>query len=316
VFCIPVALGLILAVWKKRAEFWQRVLTRVAVPLCVIGALCGFFMAYYNVRGTGHPFLFPYSIYDRTNLTTGAFVWQAPREPFQHSSVQLDDFYNGWARTSWFEGRVNSFYTFCKATIRDVLRLTFFYLWPELCFIAPVLLLLLHDYKFRFLLLQLAICIVGFTLVSWFQPHYAASLTCTLFAVMIQGLRHLRRWNWRGRSVGVGLSRVIVLFVVVLAPFHKPFPPNVPPLMNYREQFSKVLDTTSGKHLVIVRYSSEHNPLAEWVYNDADIDHSKLIWAREIPGVDLGPLLTYFHGRRVWLVEPDQSPPRLSPLFK
>src|SRR5260370_1319666 len=117
VFCIPVALGLILAVWKKRAEFWQRVLPRVAAPLCVIGALCGFFMAYYNVRGTGHPFLFPYSIYDRTNLTTGAFVWQALREPFQHSSVQLDDFYNGWARTSWFEGRVNSFDTFCKATI-------------------------------------------------------------------------------------------------------------------------------------------------------------------------------------------------------
>jgi hypothetical protein len=86
--------------------------------------------------------------------------------------------------------------------------------------------------------------------------------------------------------------------------------------MNYREEFSKELNTTSGEHLVIVRYSTEHNPLAEWVYNNADIDHSKLVWARELPGVDLAPLLTYFHGRRVWLVEPDLSPPRLSPMFK
>ena len=316
VFCIPIALGLMIAVWKRRAELWQKVLPRVIVPLCSICALCGLFMAYYNVRGTGNPFLSPYSIYDRTYLTTGAFVWQTPREPFHHSSAQLDDFYNGWARSSWFQGRVNSLHTFGKAILRDFLRLTFFALWPELCLIAPLSLLLLRENKFRFLLLQLAICFLGFTLVAWFQPHYAAPLTCTLFAVMIQSFRHLRHWKCKGRPVGVGLSRVIVLFVVVLSPFHEPFPASAPPLMNYREQFSKVLNTTSGEHLVIVRYSTDHNPLAEWVYNDADIDHSKVVWAREIPGVELGPLLTYFHARRVWLVEPDLSPPRLTPLSK
>lgn len=316
VFCIPIALGLILAIWKKRVELWQKMFPRMVVPLCLVGALCALFMAYYNLRGTGHPFLFPYSIYDRAYLTTGAFVWETPREPFHHSSAQLDNFYNGWARSSWFQGRVNSFHTFGKAILRDVLRLTFFALWPELCFIAPLLLLLLQENKFRFLLLQLATCILGFTLVAWFQPHYAAPLICTLFAVMIQALRHLRHWKCKGRAVGIGLSRVIVLFAVVLSPFHEPFPASAPPLMNYRERFSKLLNATSGEHLVIVRYSTEHNPLAEWVYNDADIDHSKVIWAREFPGVDLAPLLSYFHSRRVWLVEPDLSPPRLTEMPK
>jgi hypothetical protein len=316
VFCLPIALGLALAAWKKRGDLWQSVVPRVIGPLCLAGALCAAFMAYYNLRGTGNPLVFPYSINDRTYFTTGVFPWQPPRDPFHHSSIQLDNFYNGWARSSWFEGRVNSFQTFSMAAIRDVLRITFYFLWPELCFLAPLVLMMFHDIKYRFLILQLAICIVGFTLVSWFQPHYAAPLTCTLFAIVVQCLRHLRRWKCQSRPVGVGLTRVIVLFVVALAPFHKPFPPNVPPFMVYREQFSKQLKATSGENLVIVRYSPQHDPLAEWVYNDADIDHSKVIWAREIPGVDMGRLLTYFHARRVWLVEPDLSPPRLTPLSK
>jgi hypothetical protein len=66
--------------------------------------------------------------------------------------------------------------------------------------------------------------------------------------------------------------------------------------------------------LVIVRYSQEHHPInREWVYNAADIDGAKVVWAREIPGISMEPLLTYFKDRRVWLVEPDVSPPQLRP---
>ncbi|MGD0963843.1 MAG: hypothetical protein ABSA57_08085 [Candidatus Acidiferrales bacterium] len=338
VFCIPIAFSLIFAIWRKRAELWQTVIPRFLAPLCIVGVTCGFFMIYYNVRGTGHPFLFPYTVNDQLYSTIPVFAWQKPREPFHHTSLQLDEFYNGWERESWFDGRVNNLPTLRKAIVFDIVTLTHFCLSRELCLVAPALLCLWGDKKFRFLLVQGVICVGAFVCVPWFWPHYAAPLVATIFLVISQSLRHLRRWSYQGRPVGVGLSRLIVLFVVFVTParqlgvglsrlvvlfvvlvtparrqFHETTYEASPGAMHDRERFSRQLSTIPGNHLVIVRYSESHNIHSEWVYNEADIDHSKVVWAREIPGVDPGQLLAYFHERRVWLAEPDASPPRLTP---
>jgi hypothetical protein len=82
--------------------------------------------------------------------------------------------------------------------------------------------------------------------------------------------------------------------------------------MRYRAEFSSELNHVPGEQLAIVRYSSDHDPGEEWVYNRADIDHAKIVWAREIPGEDIRPLLDYFRNREVWLVEPDADPPKLT----
>jgi hypothetical protein len=68
-----------------------------------------------------------------------------------------------------------------------------------------------------------------------------------------------------------------------------------------------------GPQLVLVRYSSDHNPLAEWVYNHADIDQEKVVWARDMSAAQNEELLHYFKDHRVWVLEPDQIPPRLLP---
>jgi hypothetical protein len=71
------------------------------------------------------------------------------------------------------------------------------------------------------------------------------------------------------------------------------------------------LEATPGNHLVLVRYAPNHFVGQEWVYNAADIDHSRIVWAREIPGRDVRPLLEYFRDRMVWVVEADALPPKL-----
>jgi len=313
IFCIPVVLGVFIVLWRKREQVWRTVLPRVIMPLCLVAALCGGFMAYYNWRGTGDPLLFPYTLYDRNYLSTPTFLWQTPRAPQHYTNLQFDNFYNGWVRDSWFQGRIDSFRALSRAAVHDVARVTYFFFWPELCFVAPALLFVLHDKKFRVLFLQTIICLVGFLTVPWFHPHYAAPLTCVLYVLLTRALQHVRHLEYRGRSVGVGFSRIIVAFVLMLAPFHDHHYPIVPSGMGERARLSAQLDALPGQQLVIVRYSKTHDIAAEWVYNDADIDRAKIVWAREIPGVDLHPLLNYFDSRRVWLIEPDMSPPRLTP---
>jgi hypothetical protein len=51
----------------------------------------------------------------------------------------------------------------------------------------------------------------------------------------------------------------------------------------------------------------------EWVYNAADIDGSKVIWAREMESANDLELIRYYKDRRVWLVQPDKQPAELSP---
>ncbi len=67
-----------------------------------------------------------------------------------------------------------------------------------------------------------------------------------------------------------------------------------------------------GKQLMIVRYSPTHDPGDEWVYNGADLDGSRVLWARELDPASNAKLLDYYRDRQIWLVEPDVHPVRVT----
>jgi hypothetical protein len=66
-----------------------------------------------------------------------------------------------------------------------------------------------------------------------------------------------------------------------------------------------------GKQLVVVRYSPFHHPNQEWVYNGADIDGSKVVWARSVDPQHDAELIRYFSGREAWLLNADEYPQRV-----
>lgn len=269
-------------------------------------------MLYYNQRGTGDPFLFPYSVYDRTyQLSTPALLWEKPAPPQAYGNAQFNAHFNGWARNSSQSGRADSFPKAFRILCRDAQVFTGFFPWPGLCLPLLAIFWVVRDCRVRFLVLQMIFCFLGFLLAAWFFPHYAGPIVATTFALVVQGVRHLRKWKWRGTDFGVGLSRVAVLLVILMAPFR---PPNLANFnLKSRALIQTELSRQPGQHLVLVRYLPQHDPSREWVYNSANIDESKVVWAREIPGVDLSPLLHYFHDRHVWVVDADSTAPKARP---
>src|SRR5258708_20038516 len=61
------------------------------------------------------------------------------------------------------------------------------------------------------------------------------------------------------------------------------------------------------------RIRPNHDPLLDWVYNGADIDRQKVVWARDMGAEKNEELLCYYKDRRWWLLDADASPPRLVP---
>ena len=70
-----------------------------------------------------------------------------------------------------------------------------------------------------------------------------------------------------------------------------------------RATADKQLEREPGNHLVLVRYGPQHDLYEELVYNLADIDRPKVIWARSLGPEKDSQLLRHYQGRRVWLAE-------------
>jgi hypothetical protein len=182
-----------------------------------------------------------------------------------------------------------------------------------------------RDGRMRVLMIIGGVTLIAVELDAWFYAHYLAPIAGLLFAVAVQGLRHLRVWQ---RQRGQLLARVIPAICVVMIavrlvaqPLGLQFPPAWPMVWYHtaegniaRASMLARLSAMEGKQLAIVRYGPNHNAVMnEWVYNRADIDGAKVVWAREMGEADNRELLQYFHDRRPWLVEADEIPPKLSP---
>ena len=66
------------------------------------------------------------------------------------------------------------------------------------------------------------------------------------------------------------------------------------------------LDKEPGKLLVLIRYGPHHYIFNEWVYNDADIDQSRIVWARAMTEGKDKELLRYYPKRQAWILDDDE----------
>src|SRR5216683_4444328 len=215
IFFIP--LGVALFWWVLRLDVPTRGATirRIVLPIVAILACAAGFIGYYNWRVTGSPVVFPHFI-EQQKITTAIFLWQHDKPPIHYSNPQFEDFYHnflpGLYQTSWAAAKGQWWY---KST--DFWE---FFLGPALSIPFLALPWLVKEPRNRLLLVQAALSAIGLWIIVYYHAHYAAPLMATIFVLMMLCLRVLRRLRLLGRTVGVGLTRLIVLFSLLVGPIY------------------------------------------------------------------------------------------------
>jgi hypothetical protein len=155
-------------------------------------------------------------------------------------------------------------------------------------------------------------------------------VTCLFVLVSVTGLQQVVRLTIRGTRVGIEIVRVVILLCVAeftcwyaLHLFETPAAYSVLRYETWdavegtrqqrRVDVKRQLAAISGQLLVFVRYSPHHIYQEEWVWNAADIDASRVVYALDLGMVEDEKLIGYFPGRKLLLLEPDEYPPSISP---
>jgi hypothetical protein len=286
-------------------------------------------MAYYFWRTTGNALRTPYAVYEETYGAFPYMAWQhLKNEPvYRHQIMRELEVNQVMLSYQIFlkpVGHMSRIFAAVGFFFGPILLLSF----GALAFALPYGFSLRHlSGRARALLWILLSFAVGTEMAIFYSPHYSAPATCVILALMLLAIKRVRQWN---RS-GLFLSRAVFAACVgafalhaAAAPLHIPY--NRFSTYTWYDFFAQYgstwftrahtqaqLKDLPGDHLVIVHYAPDHPPFPEWVYNDADIDHAKIVWARDMGVAKNHQLLDYFKDRQAWLLEADEKPPKLSP---
>ena len=327
--CLPVLGYLLWWIFSGKNRPTTGVLIRcTAIPLALIVA-AGAWMGYYDYRVFGSATALPYSV-DRAQYAMAPyFVWQSQRpEPTYRHPVMREFYYQSEVNTFAKIHSVSGFIpqTFLKAARGILFFAGIVLLVPMIMWRRAIL-----DRRIRFLVVCVLVLVAGQLIEIFLIPHYLAPYTCAFYAIGLQAMRHLRLWTPGDQPVGLTLERLVVTLCVVLSVvrlFAVPLRIDLPmwPAAWASEWYGRSMESGAerakietglaqqpGKSLVFVRYSPAHMVLDEWVYNAADIDNSKVVWAREMDEAKDQDLIHYYNDRTVWLVEPDSTPAKVSP---
>lgn len=317
-FVLGVISASVLAWWLfQNKGIRQRVLTvRVLMPLGCVLAIAAAATSFYFFQITGSPLRMPLQVNRHAYAIAPYFFGQKAETEPAYRNAEMRDFYMDveypkYVETSGARG-------FAIESLRKIAITWIFYVGPALTLPLVMLPWVFRDRRIRALLIAGVTAFAASAAVIFFMAHYLAAITGVMMAVVVQGMRHLRQWRWEGKPSGMFLARAVVAVCILLMPLRgwqlaTEASVKRTDMAHQRSEIMRQLRAMPGLHLVLVRYESGHDTRAEWVYNDADIDKAKVVWARDLGRTENEQLVRYFADRTVWWLEADDVPARLLP---
>jgi hypothetical protein len=299
------------AAWQiiRRADapkaWFHNLMSGIGLPMIAVMIPIGSWMAFNNLRVTGDALVMPYVAHDRQYAAVSPFFWEQPKAVpvYRHEAL----------RQVWVDWDLK------KKTVQRkyflLTRLLFLAFVQEFYLGIPLLILIVarasavaKSHRTRAAFWLAVLFLAGLSSELGFLPHYAAPATVLFYIVAAGALRSLRHWRPERASMAqvvYGASLVVIgvqLLTGAFRPEHR-FLYDKRGFQVERARILEFLNGIPGKQLIFVRYGPHHDLNDEWVYNRADIDRSKVVWARSIGRDKDLALISYFKDRRVWLLD-------------
>ena len=311
VLSVLVACAMLFWMFQKRPNP-SIVFRRLILPIILVLVPAALATGYYYHRVTGSALRTGYQANRDVYSMARYFVWQSPAPEPAYNNPKLQGFYHR-ELDEFNENRTPR--GFIRRNEQKVVSLWAFYLGAPLSLGLLCLPLVVHDRRMRFPLLILTASGLALAVETWGLPHYFAPASSLIYLITVQSMRHLRVLRWRGKPLGAALVRAVVVLSLASLPtaivqsfVHPGQWQHVGDLR--RAEIVRRLGVLPDQQIVIVDDSPPFGH-GEWVYNSADIDAAKLVWARDLGAAKNQELLQYFNRRKAWTVSLADSPPRL-----
>lgn len=304
--------------WRYR-NFEMRMLSgEVIAPLLLVGGISVVWMGYYNYRLTGNVFRLPYQIHEASYGIAPLFVWQRPVPAPEYRHDRLRKFHTMFelpfytAKHSWVGfGLVN----FVEGLMYFVVAGNILAL-PLIVNSRALIRWIFRNPWARIAFVTYSVVALGIMFETYSFLHYWAPVVALNYYFTVQAMR---LWQWRDRRirrlvVPVTFCLVTLFLIVSVTPRFNVEADTLSPHVQ-RASLLAHLEQRPGKHVVLVSYGPEQSIHNEWVYNEADIDGAKVVWAHDMGRIENCKLVNYFKDRVIWSlnIERDDEPVKLNP---
>jgi hypothetical protein len=276
----------------------------------VIAGTAALGLGAYFERVTGSPLVTTYQVSQKTYGWPMGLAWRKP-PPMTFRHIELQRYYEyELGEREKVDGPVD-FVEYLAFRMQEYWR---FFLGPVLS--IPLVMIGRAWRRDRLLFAGLFGGLAAVLLEGASSPHYLAPATAVIIAIMVECCRYVRAARIR-LLPWIPATMILVLTVrIAVQPLGLPYTQ----ALNYQSWCCKVTGNLSksriernlaarpGKHLVFVKAKTDPYNLFQWIYNDAGIDDSRIVWARDLGAVRNAQLIAYFAGRQVWLVDPNVNP--------
>ena len=294
--------------WSGSLHSFSEKMYRTVLPGGIVVGLGAASMLAYNYSTTGDFCTMPYTVYHQKYFSAPLFIFQQENQGIQFANARLK--------------RVDETYP-----PREVRALDFFYaprgiIQKQTVFllgnIITVTLLfipwMLSERWLRFAIISWALLIVIMSFANFHGAvHYSAPTSCLVYLFVVEALRRIHILR-RGESPSLRikarylLASLLALWVmwdgVAILRQLKHTPTAVPKVVEgqrfSRRQLMHHLSNLSGQHLVVVTYAQGYSVHDEWVYNQADIDQQKIVWAHARGTSANQKLRIHYDDRSAW----------------